>query len=243
MTTPTIVLLHGVGLDHTMWHPVVRLLDDEFNVVTPDLPGHGVHPPAATGVTLADLADGVLSGIPADSHLVGFSLGALVAQYIARFHPHAVSSLTSVSSVCCRTSNERAAVLARLRTAECDFGAATDASIQRWYRGTKVSAAEVSQTRSVLESTDHTSFLNCYRVFATGDADIGPELGQITVPALAITGEDDPGSTPDMTRRLAQAIPGCREVVVAGARHMMPVERPQEFVDHLTAFIGEHTHV
>jgi (E)-2-((N-methylformamido)methylene)succinate hydrolase len=242
MTTPTIVLLHGVGLDHTMWEPVARLLDGEFDVVIPDLPGHGVYPPAAAGTTLADLADGVLPAIPSGSHLVGFSLGALVAQHIARFHPDVVSSVTSVSSVCRRTDDERAAVLARLRTAEKDFGAATDASLQRWYQGTDVPADQVSHTRSVLESTDHTSFLNCYRVFATGDAEIGPELGEISVPALAITGENDPGSTPEMTHRLAQAIPGCREVVVAGARHMMPVERPQEFVDHLTAFIGEHTH-
>ncbi|MDL9945127.1 alpha/beta fold hydrolase [Gordonia sp. ABSL11-1] len=243
MTTPTIVLLHGVGLDHTMWDPVARLLDGEFDVVTPDLPGHGVHPPAAAGTTLADLADGVLPEIPSGSHLVGFSLGALVAQHIARFHPDAVSSVTSVSSVCRRTDDERAAVLARLHTAEQDIGAATDASLQRWYQGTDVPAELISQTRSVLESTDPTSFRNCYRVFATGDADIGPELGEIAVPALAITGENDPGSTPEMTHRLAHAIPGCREVVVAGARHMMPVERPREFVDHLTAFIGEHTYV
>ena len=243
MTTPTIVLLHGVGLDHTMWEPVARLLEGEFDIVTPDLPGHGVHPPAAPGTKLADLADGVLHAIPAGSHLVGFSLGALVAQHIARFHPDTVSALTSVSSVYRRTDDERAAVLARLHTAEEDFAAATDASLKRWYQDTEVPADHILRTRSVLESTDHASFLNCYRVFATGDADIGPELGEITVPALAITGQNDPGSTPEMTHRLAQAIPDCREVIVARARHMMPVERPQEFVNHLTAFIGEHTHV
>ena len=81
-----------------------------------------------------------------------------------------------------------------------------------------------------------TSFLHCYRVFATADAEIGPELGRITVPALAVTGEDDPGSTPEMTRRLAEAMPDCRAVVVPGARHMLPrrtapgVRRPP---DHL----------
>ena len=58
MTRPTVVLLHGVGLDHTMWGPVVALLAGEFEVVTPDLPGHGARPPAPAGVTLADLADG-----------------------------------------------------------------------------------------------------------------------------------------------------------------------------------------
>ena len=63
------------------------------------------------------------------------------------------------------------------------------------------------------------------------------------MPALAITGAEDPGSTPEMTRRLADALPDCRAVVVPGARHMLPVERPREFVDHLTTFIGEDAHV
>lgn len=112
MSRPTLVLLHGVGLDHTVWEPVAALLADRFAVITPDLPGHGDRPPAPAGVTLADLADGVAAEIPAGSHLVGFSLGALVAQHLAVHRPELVASLTSVASVCRRTPEERAAVLA-----------------------------------------------------------------------------------------------------------------------------------
>ena len=46
-----------------------------------------------------------------------------------------------------------------------------------------------------------------------------------------------------MTRRLADAIPDCRAVVVPGARHMLPVQRPQDLVTCLTTFIGERAHV
>jgi pimeloyl-ACP methyl ester carboxylesterase len=80
-------------------------------------------------------------------------------------------------------------------------------------------------------------------VFATADAEVGTELSRIAVPALAVTGENDPGSTPEMTRRLAAALPDCRAVVVLGARHMLPVERPRELVDCLTTFIGDYAHV
>jgi pimeloyl-ACP methyl ester carboxylesterase len=65
MSKPTVVLLHGVGLDHTMWEPTAALLADPFTVITPDLPGHGTRPPVSDGVTLADLADGVVGEIPA----------------------------------------------------------------------------------------------------------------------------------------------------------------------------------
>ena len=51
------------------------------------------------------------------------------------------------------------------------------------------------------------------------------------------------GSTPEMTQRLAEAMPDCRAVIVPGARHMLPVERPREFVDCLSTFIGANTHV
>ncbi|MEU5088533.1 alpha/beta fold hydrolase [Streptomyces sp. NPDC021356] len=243
MSKPTVVLLHGVGLDHTMWEPTAALLADDFIVITPDLPGHGTRPPVRDGVTLADLADEVAGEIPAGSHLVGFSLGALVAQHVALHRPELVATLTSVSSVCARTPEERALVLARLRTAEADFPAGTAASLERWYAGTDVDPARVARTRDTLLANHVGSFLSCYRVFATADADLAPHLNAIAVPSLAITGEKDPGSTPEMTHRLAAALPHCRAVVVPRARHMLPVERPRALVDSLTTFLGECAHV
>lgn len=244
MTGAAYVLLHGVGLDHTVWRGVSALLPGDAEVLTPDLPGHGDRPPAPTGVTLAELADGVADAIPPGSHLVGFSLGALVAQYIALHRPALVATLTSVSSVCLRTPEERAAVLDRLRVAQDDFAASATASLRRWYDGAAdVDPADVARTEAVLLGNDPASFLNCYRVFATADAEIGPHLGRISIPALAVTGECDPGSTPAMTHRLAAALPDCRAVVIPGARHMLPVERPRDLVAHLSEFIGENTHV
>ena len=199
-----------------------------------------LHPQASR---LAELADGVAADIPPGSHLVGFSLGALVAQHLALHRPALVATLTSVSSVCRRTAEERAAVLDRLRTAERDFAASAAASLRRWYDGTEVDPEQVRRTEATLLANDRDSFLHCYRVFATADAELGPELDRITVPALAMTGECDPGSTPEMTRRLANALPDCRAVIVPGARHMLPVQRPREFVDCLSTFIGANTHV
>jgi pimeloyl-ACP methyl ester carboxylesterase len=243
MSKPTMVLLHGVGLDHTMWEPAAALLAEHFTVITPDLPGHGSRPPAADGTTLADLADGVVGEVPPGSHLVGFSLGALVAQFLALHRPELVATLTSVSSVCRRTADERTAVLARLNTARADFAASAAASIARWYDGTGVEERWIEWTRNMLSANDVSSFVNCYRVFATADAELAPALGGIGVPALAVTGSDDPGSTPEMTHRLASALPDCRAVIIPNARHMLPVERPDAFVDSITTFIGEHAHV
>ncbi|MET2718839.1 alpha/beta fold hydrolase [Streptomyces harbinensis] len=242
MSKPTLVLLHGVGLDHTMWEPAAVLLSDRFTVLTPDLPGHGARPPVPDGITLAELADDIAATVPAGAHLAGFSLGALIAQHVALHHPGRAATLTSISSVCRRTPGERAAVLARLRTAETDVAASAAASLERWYAGTDIGPALVARTEATLLANDPGSFLACYRVFATADAELAPRLAEITTPALALTGADDPGSTPAMTHRLAAALPDCRAVVVPRARHMLPVQCPEAFADALTHFIGERAH-
>ncbi|MEZ2390465.1 alpha/beta fold hydrolase [bacterium RCC_150] len=244
MSRDRIALIHGVGLDGSMWGPLRELLEPEFEVQVLELLGHGNRPPAPEGVTLAELAEDIAERLHPETHLVGFSLGALVAQYIARFRPELVKTLVSVASVCSRTPEEQASVLARLATAEADFGQTVEASIRRWYpEGSGVAPELIEQTREVLKRNDPRSFLACYRVFAIADTEIEPELPRISVPALAVTGEFDPGSTPEMSARLAAAIPDCSYAVVAGARHMMPVERPRELATLLTAFIKEHSNV
>ena len=243
MSRPLLVLLHGVGLDHTVWEPLSAILGDRFEVLAPDLPGHGDSPAVPEGVGLADLAGAVAGRLPGPAHLVGFSLGALVAQHLAIHRPELVASLTSVSSVCRRTETERTAVLDRLAVAERDLAASSAASIDRWFAGSDVGEEWVARTRATLLANDADSFLRCYRVFATGDAEVGPDLGRITAPALAITGQDDPGSTPEMIRRLAAAIPGCRAEIVAHTRHMLPLERPGVLAAAITALIGDNAHV
>lgn len=247
MSRPVLVLLHGVGLDHTVWEPLSAILADRYQILAPDLPGHGDAPAVPDGVGLADLAEAVAGSIsgrlPGPVHVVGFSLGALVAQHLAIHRPELVASLTSVSSVCRRTEAERAAVLDRLAVAERDLAASSAASIERWFAGSDVGEEWVERTRATLLANDPDSFLRCYRVFATGDAEVGPDLGRITAPALAITGQDDPGSTPEMTHRLAAAVPGCRAEILAHTRHMLPLERPDALAAAITALIGDNAHV
>lgn len=237
MQETPVAFLHGVGLDAAMWAPVQDALGRESVAI--DLPGHGQQPPLTEPVTLKDMADDVLTRLPERSHLVGFSLGALIAQHIARFHPDRVKTLTCVSSVCRRTDTERSAVGARLASAEADFPATVNASIERWYSGTAVPQSVMEATRRTLEANDVQSFVHSYRVFALGDGVIGNELSRIKVPALAITGEHDPGSTPEMSMRLAAAIPGAKAVIVPGARHMLPVQDADVLARAINEFIKD----
>ena len=227
-----VVLLHGVGLDHTMWDRVAPgLAGDGHTVHVPDLLGHGTAPDAPAGTTLSDLAAPVadrLAGIGRPVHLVGFSLGALVATRVALDHPDRVATVTLVSGVVGRTEAERAAVAGRLETARSDPAATVDAAVARWF--SPGWAAEepglVARVRAVLAGNRRASYLACYAVFARADAELWPELPRMVPPVTAVTGADDPGSTPAMSEALAARVPDGRAVIVPGARHLLPLERP-----------------
>lgn len=229
-----VVLLHGAGLDRTVWTRVEALLDRRTTAL--DLPGHGAQPPLTAPTTLAEMAaDVALRLPPGPVHLVGFSLGALIAQKLAVTQPGRVLTLTNVSSVCARTEEEAAAVRARLLGAQEDFAGSMERALDRWFPADEGedSAKWRVETREVLLGNDPVSYGHAYAVFATGDRDIEPELPDIAVPALAITGELDPGSTPEMSARLAARIPHAEVVIVPGARHMLPVTHPRELADRL----------
>ncbi|KNC20168.1 alpha/beta hydrolase [Arthrobacter sp. RIT-PI-e] len=225
-----------------MWEPAETALGQltDRTVVSLDLPGHGSEPALTAPVSLEDLAEDVAGRLPGRSHIVGFSLGALIAQHLAVHRPDLVASLASVSSVCRRTPEESMQVRRRLDAARSDFRGSVEASITRWYpEGQGVDRHRIEQTRATLLANPVESYLHAYEVFATADTEIGTELHRIRVPSLAVTGEFDPGSTPEMTRRLEAAIPGTRAVVVPGARHMLPVEQPDELARIIHHFITE----
>lgn len=237
-----VVLLHGVGLDHTVWDAVTEGLSDR--AVALDLPGHGTQPPLTHEVSLADLAQDVMNRMPEGPvHLVGFSLGSLIAQHIAAHHPQRVLTLTCVSSVCDRTPEEAAAVLQRLDVARTDFEESMERAVERWFPAQiEGNERRREQTRTVLLANDRESYLHAYRVFATGDREVAGDLSRIQAPTLAITGELDPGSTPEMSYRLERAISHCTVRILPGVRHMLPVEAPQELIDSLTTLIQGGTH-
>lgn len=243
MTMP-LVLLHGVGLDHTVWDAVRTVLPGDLHAQAPDLLGHGQAPPAPPECRLADLAEHVAAALPSGpAHLVGFSLGAMVAQHLAVHRPDLVASIVCVSAVYGRSPRQREAVAARWRRAEQDFEAGVSATLQRWFPEDRdVPAETTDRTRQVMLANDRESYLRCYRVFATADQELARQVGRIRAPLLAVTGELDTGSTPDMSRRLAAAVPQGRAVVVPDVGHMLPEERPGELAHLITTFVKERQH-
>src|SRR5437763_4462805 len=104
---PTIVLLHGAGLDHTTWALHSRWFAHHgYGVLAPDLPGHG-RSSGAPLPAIADMADWTAALLDAagatKARLVGHSMGSLIALETAARHPARVSALSLIGTAATMT--------------------------------------------------------------------------------------------------------------------------------------------
>ena len=239
-----LVLLHGVGLDHTLWDDLTPLLQAEFDVLRYDLLGHGAAPGLADPADIQDFVAQLDAELDqagwASACVLGYSMGGLIAGAYAAARPHRVTRLVLLSTVFQRTPDESQAVMARLAAAATqDTQAAAAVSLQRWFTPAYQAARpdRVAAIGQRLVRNDRADFLAAYRLFAHGDPILAHAAPDIACPVLVMTGEEDVGSTPRMTRSLARALPDARARVVDGQRHMLPVEAPAVVASALHAFL------
>lgn len=242
----TLVLVHGVGLDHTMWAPVASLLADHYRVVRYDLLGHGDAAPLGADAELGTFSTqllGIVDGLHvARFVLVGFSLGALIAQRFTLDHPERVVALVMANSVFDRSAADRGEVLERVDAVRHgQYGASIEPAIERWFTPAFAAAepAVIEAVRQRLLANDMSSYAVAYRIFATADSGLAAQSARITAPTLVLTGSGDVRSTPLMSLALAEAIPGARAVIVPGARHLLPLEDPTSLAALIDAFVAE----
>jgi pimeloyl-ACP methyl ester carboxylesterase len=241
-----VILLHGVGLDHSLWQAQCTALRRRHRVIAYDLLGHGASPPITEDASLGDFVDQLarlVAALVPDGQsftLVGFSFGGLIAEAFTLKAPERIAGLAIIASVFDRSEEERAGVAGRLRMASHDGPQLLiDAALERWYSPEfRVrQPAVVAAVAAMLRRNDPASFLAAYRIIAEADRDLAGRLGAIAVPTLIIAGEHDRGSTPAMARRLAALIPGAEQAIIPGARHMLPQEHAGELDELLLRFL------
>lgn len=95
----SLVLLHGWGVNSGIWQPLINILKNEFCITTIDLPGYGLnYQQIPTPYNLQNIAKIVAKYLPADCILIGWSLGGLVAQQIAKSYPKKLKQLVLICS-------------------------------------------------------------------------------------------------------------------------------------------------
>jgi len=90
-----LVLIHGWGVSSAIWQSVAKQLSEHYCVHLVDLPGFG-REPEISDYSLASIANTILRKLPANAVWCGWSLGGLIATYVAAHYPNRVEKLIQV---------------------------------------------------------------------------------------------------------------------------------------------------
>ncbi len=239
-----IVLVHGLGLNRHSWRWQVPALAAGHRVITFDLYGHGESsvPPATPSLTLfsEQLAE-LMDHLDTASALVfGFSLGGMIARRFAMDHGHRVAALGILHSAHARDKAAHEAIQARVVQAAQDGPAATvEAALQRWFTdGFRATHPDMmDEVRRWILANRKEVYAPIYQVLVDGVTELVAPSPPITAPTLVMTGEEDYGNSPAMSRAIAAEIPGSELAILPGLRHMALAEAPEQFNARLSAFL------
>tara|TARA_B100001123_G_scaffold3410_1_gene4503 strand:+ start:82 stop:873 length:792 start_codon:yes stop_codon:yes gene_type:complete len=223
-----IVFIHGVGLTKEIWEPQINFFKN-YNTLAYDLLGHGKTPLKKTKLNFEDFSKQLVRLIKelniTKIHLVGFSLGALIARHFASEHNDKLSSLILLGSIYKRTEDQKRVVENRYEVAKMGRPASKQAALRRWLSPDflKKNPDIYKKIYSILEKNKRLDFLKCYDIFVNYTDDDNM-LKKINVNTLVATGENDVGSTPEMSRNLSKTIQKSKFVEIKKGKHLCSIE-------------------
>lgn len=230
-----IVLIPGNMCDARLWEPVAGRLAAG---------GHQVrHAPRLHQATIAAMADALLDTLDNAAVVIGFSMGAIVAAEMARRAPSAIAALGLVGFNASADLPERAAVRPRQQAAVREGRLETIVADE--LKPNYLAEANRGDTVLLREIMDMAVALGPATFVAQSEAlrlrdDLRPALGMFGMPVLLACGSEDRLCPPDWHRRWAEMIgANARMVEIAGAGHLLPMERPDALADALLRWLDE----
>jgi pimeloyl-ACP methyl ester carboxylesterase len=228
-----LLLLHGLGSRSEDWRLQRPVFAASYRVVVADMRGHGrtTRPPGPYSVPMmaADVL-GLLDGLGVDAaHVVGLSMGGMIAFQMAVDRPERVRSLVIVNSgpaLVARTFNERLRVWQRLALARL-FPPARTAQ----FLGPRLfPKPEQAEWRRMFTAQWAQNDPQAYR--AAMRALVGwsvlDRVGAIHCPTLVISGDRD-YTPPAYKERYTALIPGARLAVIEDSGHATPIDQAERF--------------
>jgi len=223
-----VVFIHGVGLNKEIWTPQINFFKD-YTTLTFDLLGHGKTPLKKSNLSIKDFSDQLFNLINELNfnkiHLVGFSLGALIARHFSSKHNDRLKSLIIHGSIYKRTEEQKRVVKDRFEVAKTNKPISKHSAIRRWLSEDfiKKNPNIYNKIYKILEKNKPSNFLKCYEIFVNY-IDDDNMLKKINTNTLITTGENDVGSTPEMSRNLNKMIQGSKFVEIKEGKHLCGIE-------------------
>jgi pimeloyl-ACP methyl ester carboxylesterase len=244
----TLVLLHGVGMNKSVWAPEVNLLSDSFDVLVYDMWGHGDSDLPTGELSLTDYTNQLASllselGI-SKAFVAGHSMGGLIAIDFALKHSEMCSGMCALNAVFNRTPAQSEAVKKRAADlAAVGVSVNLSETLDRWFGqpGTHDFPEAEALAQELLLDVNPKGYEAAYAVFAKSDKVHADRLSELKVPALFFTADGDPNSTPEMSNAMASIAPLGSSLVLTGHRHMMTLTAPLQISESLSTFFNSHS--
>jgi 3-oxoadipate enol-lactonase len=240
---PALLLLHGMGSDHTIWNGVVPELAEHYRVIAPDLRGHGRSPaPPAGALSFSEMRSDLIALLDSrgisSAHVVAMSAGGYLAIDLALEQPARVASLFLIGSGAHADAHTRAVVERWREVAETE---GSDAFALRLAKDL-LSAEWLEHHLDYLDQMRKEARAHPFR----GAALWGPalrtfdrrgQIGRIKCPTFLLHGMDDAVVDASHPRLVRQTILGAEIRLIPGAGHLLPVERARETAQEIRAFL------
>ena len=243
------VLIQGVGVHGGAWAPQISALASHYECLSFDNRGMGGSQPVGAPLTIEQMAEDTLALMDAQgwasAHLVGHSMGGLIALHVSLSARDRVRSL----SLLCSFARGRDAT--KLTPGMLWTGLRTRIGTRAQRRNAFL---EIVMPPSVLATSNLGNLaaefaplfghdladqppISMKQLSAMNRYDATPRLSELAgLPTLVVSAEHDPIARPEIGRVMAAAIPGAKFVEIPDASHGVTLQHPHK----ITALLSEH---
>ena len=238
---PPLVLVMGIGYDSSLWTLAqVPVLSTQFQVILVDNRDAGRSSKARHPYKIADMADdlaGLLDALGIQrSHLLGLSMGGMIAQEFALRHGDRLDRLVlaGTGAAPARSAVDPIQIWSWVKANDAtgdvfggqQFVSLFSTAFLRNHEAVRDTAELLASNPYPMNPEAYRRQADAYRQFDALD-----RLAAITAPTLVVVGEQDLLTPPWIAREVAEAIPGARFEVIRGdgSSHLVPIECPDEF--------------
>lgn len=239
---PALLLLHGNGRTWQDWRPQFQTLTDRLRLIAYDQRGFGqstLNGDLFSLVQLADDAAEVLHQLGVEhAYVAGISMGAQVAQILARRYPHRVDGIILGGAPYLAEDSEAL----HDHEAIADLETMTEEQLLDYV---DASFAQLEQDSPPSETERDALFVQLKRQsqrrFCPKDLSILQAYEKVDVPTLILHGEADPLLPAEGPARMSERIPAAQLVVIAGGGHISNMEPTSALFDEAVLdFIAAH---
>lgn len=234
-----LVLLHGFPLDHTTWNEVVPFLENDFNLILPDLRGFGQSSTVESPYSIAEMADDVTClldhlGIER-AGVAGHSMGGYVALAFAKKYPQRVLGLGLVSSQAAADTPEGKDRRYKIAAEVAEKGVVVVADSMT----PKLSSDARVQTfvRGVIEKQNKSGVIGALKAMAKRE-NLLAHLTNANFPVVLVHGDADVLIPIERTGEIKAVVSSALMIELKGAGHMPMMEFPSETARGLSLLAG-----